>query len=486
MIKFTKLFSLTLLFLISTEFSFSQTVYTWNGSVNSNFSAAGNWTPFRQIGLVTDILVFENGGTLNVTNVYQVTIGQLIVKNNTSLILSPATGNAKLVTIKGSDGEDLVIESGSSLKISGNDPAMNFYLGTGATASIFGNLTFEGQIAHYINSADAMAIRFKNGAIFSQYCPGSIFNTTGVNNAAVFETGSTFRINHINALNPFGISAPGSKVLFEESSNFQLINIGSLQLNGRNIANLTVENGTALNITENFNSDIHINNLTVKENAVLNIKNTNSAFIPSIFISGNLNINGTFKFTEESSNRLNIIFNGINTQTISGNGIILIPSNLNRFELNNTISLNRELTVNCPVTVNRYEIITNGYNFTYNPEFGNPFTGSKSVNSGNGSTAGDQPVNSNSVVPSEYSLSQNYPNPFNPDTKIDFSLPVSSKVTIKVFDITGKFVTELVNNNFEAGTHSVKFSGSSLSSGIYFYTISAGNFTMTKKMILNK
>lgn len=486
MIKITKLFSLTLLFLLITEISFSQTVYTWNGSVNSNFSAAGNWTPFRQIGLITDILVFENGTTLNVTNVYQVTIGQLIVRNNTSLILSPATGNAKLVTIKGSTGEDLVIEEGSSLKVSGNDPALNFYIGTGATAQINGLLTFEGQISHYINSADAMAIRFKNGAVFSQNCPGSIFSNTGVNNTAVFEGGSTFKINHINAADPFGLNAPGTKILFEEASSLQLCNINSIHLNGRNFANLTVEPGASVNIIEAFSSDLHISNLTVKENAVLNLKNTNTAYTPSVYLSGNVNINGTFKFAEETSNKFNIVFNGINTQNISGNGVILIPSNLNRFELKNTISLHRALTVNCPVTINRYEIITNGFNFTFNPEYGNPFNGSKTVNSGNGPTESSHISTINSNIPSEFSISQNYPNPFNPETKIDFSLPVDSKVNIKVYDITGKSVAELINGNYSAGTHTVNFNGSNLSSGIYFYTITAGSYIKTNKMILNK
>nr|HMQ81058.1 hypothetical protein [Ignavibacteria bacterium] len=78
--KLLKLFSLSLLFFVFGNISEAQTIYTWNGSVNSSFSTAGNWTPFRQIGLVTDILVFENSGNLNVTNVYQVTIGQLIVR----------------------------------------------------------------------------------------------------------------------------------------------------------------------------------------------------------------------------------------------------------------------------------------------------------------------------------------------------------------------------------------------------------------------
>jgi len=480
----TKLFSLTLLLLISTDITFSQTVYTWNGSVNSNFSTAGNWTPFRQIGLVTDILVFDNSGTLNVGNVYQVTIGQLIVKNNTNLVLSPASGNAKLVTIKGAAGEDLVVESGSSLKITGNDPSLNFYLGTGTTGRINGNLSFEGSIAHYINAADAMALRFKQGSTFSQRCPGSIFNTTGVNNAVVFESGSSFRIDHSNALNPFGVNAPNSKVLFEESSNLVITNIASLQIAGRNIADLTIESGTTVNLTESFTSDISVNNISVKSGASLTVTNTNPAYSPVFRIHGNINVTGSLKFSAETSSKFKVNFCGSSLQTISGAGEIIFPSNLELFELDNSISLQRDLAVNCPIIVNRFEIIKNGFEFTYNPQFGNPFNGTKTVISSTGATGGDLSVSSS--MPSEFSISQNYPNPFNPSTKIDFSLPVDSKVSIRIFDITGKEAAVLVNSVLEAGVHTVNFNASQLSSGIYFYTINTGNFTKTVKMVLAK
>jgi len=484
--KLLKLFSLALL-LIFGNISEAQTVYTWNGSVNSSFSTAGNWTPFRQIGLVTDILVFENSGNLNVTNVYQVTIGQLIIRNNTNLVLSPASGNAKLVTIKGTAGEDFVIENGSSLRIFGNDPALNFYVGTGATAVINGNLTFEGAIAHYLNAADAMAIRFETGSIFSQLCPGNMFNTIGTGNAVVFESGSQMKINHGGALNPFGLNAPGSKVLFEDSSNLLITNINSIQFSGRNIADLTVEQGTNINITESFNADLNVSNITVKNGGSLVIKNTNTSFIPTIHIHGNITANGSFRFSDAADNKVIVEMNGSSIQTVSGNGELIFPVNLNRFVLSNSISLQRDLTISCPVVVNRFEIIRNGFTFTFNPEFGNPFHGTKTstmhANSNEGIGGGNTvPVN----IPAEYSISQNYPNPFNPSTKIDFSLPVDSKVTLKVYDITGKEIAVLVNSVMPAGNHTVDFNASALSSGLYFYTINTGDFTKTVKMILAK
>jgi len=89
-------------------------------------------------------------------------------------------------------------------------------------------------------------------------------------------------------------------------------------------------------------------------------------------------------------------------------------------------------------------------------------------------------------LPETFSLSQNYPNPFNPSTSINFSLPTDSKVSLKIYDMSGKEVANLLNEVKTAGYYSINFNASSLSSGIYFYSISAGNFTATKKMMLIK
>jgi len=89
-------------------------------------------------------------------------------------------------------------------------------------------------------------------------------------------------------------------------------------------------------------------------------------------------------------------------------------------------------------------------------------------------------------VPKVFSLSQNYPNPFNPATSINFELPQNAFVNLKVFDVTGKEVSSIVNQNLQAGYYSFKFDASTLSSGSYFYKIDAGSFTSMKKMILIK
>ena len=90
------------------------------------------------------------------------------------------------------------------------------------------------------------------------------------------------------------------------------------------------------------------------------------------------------------------------------------------------------------------------------------------------------------LVPTQYELSQNYPNPFNPATKIRYQLPNASKVVIKIYNILGSEVMELVNEQKEAGIYEAEFNAKSLASGTYIYKISADNFVQTKKMILLK
>ncbi|MBN8572021.1 MAG: T9SS type A sorting domain-containing protein [Ignavibacteria bacterium] len=89
-------------------------------------------------------------------------------------------------------------------------------------------------------------------------------------------------------------------------------------------------------------------------------------------------------------------------------------------------------------------------------------------------------------VPKKFNLSQNYPNPFNPTTRINYELPITNYVSIKIYDINGKVVVNLVNENKQAGYYTLEFNGANLSSGMYFYRIEAGEFSAVKKMVLVK
>jgi len=95
-------------------------------------------------------------------------------------------------------------------------------------------------------------------------------------------------------------------------------------------------------------------------------------------------------------------------------------------------------------------------------------------------------VEAETEIPMDYSLSQNFPNPFNPTTNISFNLPTASNVSLKVYDMLGQEVAIVLNQFMNAGRFEVKFDASSLPTGIYTYSLSAGNFQSIKKMMLIK
>jgi len=94
--------------------------------------------------------------------------------------------------------------------------------------------------------------------------------------------------------------------------------------------------------------------------------------------------------------------------------------------------------------------------------------------------------NPNLGLPYSYSLSQNYPNPFNPQTEISYSTAKDGDVKITVFDELGRTIATLVDSYQKAGNYSVVFDGTNLTSGLYFYKINSGGFSVTRKMILLK
>ncbi|MFH1194503.1 MAG: T9SS type A sorting domain-containing protein [bacterium] len=102
-------------------------------------------------------------------------------------------------------------------------------------------------------------------------------------------------------------------------------------------------------------------------------------------------------------------------------------------------------------------------------------------------------INSTTVIedknfksPNDFLLSQNYPNPFNPTTLISYQLPAISKVQLKVYDVLGREIATLVDEEKPAGNYNVTFNGEGLPSGVYFYSLQAGDFHQTKKMLLLK
>ncbi len=90
------------------------------------------------------------------------------------------------------------------------------------------------------------------------------------------------------------------------------------------------------------------------------------------------------------------------------------------------------------------------------------------------------------ALPKNYSLSQNYPNPFNPSTTIFYQVPINGMVTLKVYDMLGRETATLVNEIQGSGSYTAQFNGRSFSSGMYFYKLSSGSFSETKKMMFVK
>ncbi|HMD13731.1 MAG TPA: T9SS type A sorting domain-containing protein, partial [Bacteroidota bacterium] len=90
------------------------------------------------------------------------------------------------------------------------------------------------------------------------------------------------------------------------------------------------------------------------------------------------------------------------------------------------------------------------------------------------------------AIPSAFALQQNYPNPFNPSTKFSFSVPKTSQVSIKIYDVLGREVVTLLNEKKDPGEYTLTWTAASIPSGVYFYRMSAGNFVQTKKMVLLK
>lgn len=137
----------------------------------------------------------------------------------------------------------------------------------------------------------------------------------------------------------------------------------------------------------------------------------------------------------------------------------------------------------------RYEAVTTGtHSLTYNGSTWAPQSYNLRVRPIVTSTSGLTGVNDQLTQeqPNRYILDQNYPNPFNPATKISYTIPTASKVTLKIFNLLGQVVATLVDERQEANSYVQEFDASRLASGTYFYQLTAGNFTDTKKMILLK
>ncbi|MGV8018533.1 MAG: T9SS type A sorting domain-containing protein [Ignavibacteria bacterium] len=255
-------------------------------------------------------------------------------------------------------------------------------------------------------------------------------------------------------------------------------------------------------INANFKRGLHI-----RRNSKLSLYNSIVMGFPTGIRFDGTGVSNAF--TGDSSAVKNVIFAGntvlADTAAMNGNGF-------NGVNFINTSSFqNRVLTTNSDV------MLTNPYGFengNWQPSSGSPaltgssfswtqltdpyftqttFVGAFGPANWASNWAQFNPVNYtigisriSGEVPSKFDLTQNYPNPFNPSTKIKFSVPNYGLVSLKVYDVSGREVANLVNENLAIGTYEFAFNASKLNSGVYFYKLSSGSFSDTKKMMLIK
>jgi hypothetical protein len=189
-------------------------------------------------------------------------------------------------------------------------------------------------------------------------------------------------------------------------------------------------------------------------------------------IAGAVQSTGTVTFNEGA----NYIFNGATAQAISS----LMPATVNGLAIDNEagVTLSQATMINGVLRL-MAGVFDNTIPFTLGPN------GSISYEGGSlkvPTSVEQSPEN----LPTEFALMQNYPNPFNASTTIRYDVPKEINVTVKVYDLMGHEVAELVNEKHNAGAYQVIWNANGIASGVYFYQISAGDFTSVRKFILMK
>jgi hypothetical protein len=325
-------------------------VYTWIGG-NGTFSTSTNWTPVRSTPAPDDILQFSDGGTDTVTAVPTQTIGQLKLSGNTTVYFSASA--ASTLTIAGLvSGADLTIAAGSSLNIIGTS-AITLAVGTGATASIDGNMSMSSTAltAHRLTGASASGnVVFNSGSSFRAgfNLSGAPFGTTALN-SVIFANGSTFI--HQGGSSPFGASQPSSVVVFQTGSLYKAVAAVTPSYSGRTYANVEYDfvGGT---FNQTGGSAVVMDNLTVT-NGTLNFNVTGT---PGHTIKGNIAVANGGKLNFAPTTAGTVKLGGTALQTISGAGKIT-SSSFSTLDINNAGGVSIE---NDSITLSGALALTNG------------------------------------------------------------------------------------------------------------------------------
>ena len=343
--------------------------YTWIGASGGSWSIASNWSPARTSPGNDDILLFNDGVTYTITAVPTQTIGQLAVSNNSKITLQ-AVSSPNTLSISGSTGTDITVESGAELNISGAN-VLTVQLAATSIAAINGNMTFAGG-AHKFTGAGAGSIAFGSGSVFtaSTGFTGNAFGSSAPYNAVIFTNGSVYL--HGAGSDPFAAAQPNSLVVFQTGSLYKLTGDIDPSMDGRTYANMEVD-ATGFTIDGNGSAAVTVNNLTIT-NGVFNLNMTGT---PGHAIKGNISVaaGATLTFSPAGSGTMNL--NGSSSQTIIGSGTITGNANTslvidnqviadNNMYLSGSLSINnsKSLTINAGKQITVESVLTNNAGIT--------------------------------------------------------------------------------------------------------------------------
>lgn len=320
----------------------AEKIYTWNQTGTASYTVAANWTPARSSVSNIDYLRFNSGAAVTVTNVPTETIGKIEVTNNTVVNLQ-AGASSNTLTINGVADEDLNVAAGSQLNVNGSN-ALNIFLNTNATASISGNMLFI-NAAHRLNAQSAGAIRLRSGSSITQgtNCTGNLFTNSGTANVAVFDSGSQL-ISQAGA-NPFGLSAPNSKVVFQTGSYYRHQQNSLPSFSGRTYANIEINNAS-------FSQSATGSSAFIADSIIMTQGALNLNLTGGIQIKGSINVPSGNTLTFTPANPNNITFNGNGGQKIYGSGTLTYASNSTLIvDKSDTLYVERDITVEKALTL---------------------------------------------------------------------------------------------------------------------------------------
>jgi uncharacterized repeat protein (TIGR02543 family) len=292
--------------------AWAQTTYTWNRTNAADWTTSTNWTPTRSSPNASDILVV-NGSTTPSPTIRLVptqTIGRLRIINNANVTFT-TSANANL-TITGGAAPNFEVAAGSAVTLSGSS-FIRINIGSGATASIAGQITLTGG-THQLLGSSSNSIVFASGGGLTTATgyTSNAFGTTGTANVVVFQSGSTY--THNAGADVFGLAAPSSKVTFQTGSTAIYRGTTGYVASGRTFANLTAQNNVAL--SGSGNSSFQFQNLLVESGSSFTHTGSGGA---TVTVTGNISSAGTGNISITAGSG-GIQLNSGAVQTIGGGG----------------------------------------------------------------------------------------------------------------------------------------------------------------------